>query len=149
MKRITLTALLTTALLPASWIPTETDLQRGIQRAEIAWGEKAEVRGIAMADLGGCTRIGTMDRYAWTDLVSKTITLNLNCNWDKGILEIVLAHEYGHLVLQSVAHSLNRKSAIFWCVMRGQKVLPEDRERLTEKVTRERPTLRMPEESGQ
>lgn len=124
-----------------TWVPDRLSMQDSLAQAETSWGERAEVTSVALSDIGPCTRQGTLERFAETYLVDGEIRLNVNCRWDRDLLQIVMNHEYGHIVLRSSAHSLDPKSTMFWQVKRGQRVTAEDRARLADKSYRERPTL--------
>lgn len=83
---------------------------------------------------------------AWVSHVTHIITLNENCNyWDDEMLNKVLIHETGHLLLGQ-GHSVDRHSIMFKCTGRsprvfflpinyfGQKITKEDRARLQDSL---------------
>ncbi len=39
-----------------------------------------------------------------------------------------MSHEYGHQLCYGVAHSLDRHSVMYFKLLRGQRVTPEDRD---------------------
>lgn len=115
MKTLALLALASATLAygrdDPSYLPTQSELEAALAQAAVAWGPTpAYVAGIATGDLGDCIL-----NAAWADLAARTITLNLNptCHWTRELVRIAVLHEYGHPVLNTSAHSLDRRSVMF------------------------------------
>ncbi len=136
------------ALIPflgfARYEPMQADLNAALANAEARWGEHTAVNGISMARFPNDCR-GRIDRAGEADLAALTIRINAACVWDRELLDLVFVHEYGHLLLQTSAHSLDKRSAMYFELHRGQVITPEDREWLAAHWWRNRPTLKLSE----
>lgn len=119
--------------------PTQALLDGDLARAETAWGEHADVSGISWAAMNACR---PEDAGGWSDLATRAITINSACVWDAELLQLAVTHEYGHMLL-GFAHSLDKRSVMYYRLRRGERILPEDLERLRDMRERERPTLRL------
>ena len=122
--------------------PTQELLEADLVIAQAAWGAPADISGIAMGLLNDCA--APNEPAGWSDLVTRLITINSACLWDDELLQVAVTHEYGHMVLCSSVHSLDRRSVMYSRLRRGQRVMPEDLERVRELQERIRPTILMP-----
>lgn len=143
-RKAALSAVVMVASLQAAEI-TQADMNLMLQQAGALWGEKTEIRSIRFAPLNSCKN--SMEPAGWSDLVTRDITINSNCNWTEETLWIAVLHEFGHMALSSAAHSMNPKSVMYWRLAPGQQILAEDRAWLADKGRRERPTIMMARDS--
>lgn len=120
--------------------PTQAMLDADLASARAAWGEDTEISRIEMGTINSCDTVS--DAAGWFDFAKRTIQINSNCVWDAELLRLAVWHEYGHAVLGSAAHSLDRKSVMYFQLRHGETITPEDRARLVASRERERPTLR-------
>lgn len=96
--------------------PTQEDLDKALDNAEVAWGLRSDSAGIRMERLNDCSR-GHM--VAWTDLATRKIMINSACKWDGAYLQEIVTHEVGHLLIGQ-GHSLNRHSVMFSAPIRAR-----------------------------
>lgn len=99
-------------------------LQRTLLTAQSAWGMRAEVNLIQWKDLGPCNGKTTM--AAWSDLGERSISLNQNCRFTPRMLQIVVNHEYGHMLMSNETHSSDPNSVMYAQLRNGQTITPND-----------------------
>lgn len=137
MKRLLTLAFLAISAHAAQ--PTQADLDAALEQAAAAWGHSvadANIARVILADLGPCKPPRIM--AAWSDFATRVITLNSQCQWvthgsiggKHQPLEESLLHEFCHMLTNSAAHSMNPKSVCYWQLAKGQRILPEDLERI-------------------
>lgn len=140
MTRLALPLLLASIASPSERLvfPTQTELTQALRDAEHAWGTHVDVAGISLAPLDNCQ---TLERVGWANLATGTIQINSSCRYEVKYLQLIVDHEYGHLLLRTSAHSLDPHSLMFWQVRPGQTITPADQEWVQDAQNRERPTI--------
>lgn len=99
-----------------------------------AWRADANIKAITFADL----HVPCEQRAAWSDLVTRVITLNSRCKLiagkpgDSHSIETVLLHEYGHMASNTDVHSENPHSVMYYRLGKRQVITEEDRTWLKE-----------------
>lgn len=84
-----------------------------------------EVPDIRPVVVGG-TQPDCRRELAWSDMATRTITLNAICKWDESTVMSVLVHEVGHLIL-GIGHSLDKESIMYFRVWGdGRQIITEE-----------------------
>lgn len=124
---------------------TQLDLDKALAKATAAWRSDPKASSIEFVALGTCK---SGEQVAWTDLVTREIMVNSDCQWDRSYLELIVKHEVGHLLIGQ-GHSTNVRSVMYRAPLRlpwylrldSPRITRADRMLLIDRAKRERPAI--------